>query len=232
MTSDVRPFVYGLVDPAEPGHIRYVGMAFNPGRPLAHSKEARTGRRGTHKLNWIRSMHREGREPSYLVLEELSPGVSKKLLGFVESCYIRSLGEIGHRLTNSTAGGEGLIDPSADVRKRCGDANRGKEFSQERRDKIGEAHRGKKHSAEWTEAIRASHVRLNKDRPEVNAKRSASHMRYWSDPDVRARWSERMKAAYSPEQRLERALKQVEVARAELQLAQEAQARAEGQNNG
>ena len=91
-----------------PGHVRYVGMATKVGRPYAHAGCARRGSHvNPHLMNWIRVLQADGREPSFLVLEELREGASRQLLGFVEKCYIKSLREIGHRLTNVAEGGDG-----------------------------------------------------------------------------------------------------------------------------
>ena len=102
------PFVYGLVDPADVSHVRYVGMATGASRPYAHAKEARSPKtRPSHKINWIRLIQSEGREPSVLVLEELPEGASRSFVGQIETMYIDSLKRIGHRLTNITSGGDG-----------------------------------------------------------------------------------------------------------------------------
>lgn len=102
-----QPFVYGLYDPDDATHVRYVGMApSNPTRPFAHARRARQSTDDTHLLRWIRKIQAEGREPSVLILEQLSEA-DRTFLGFVESCYIRSLRQIGHQLTNENDGGWG-----------------------------------------------------------------------------------------------------------------------------
>lgn len=103
------PFIYGLVDPLEPGHVRYVGMArVKASRPYDHAKNARrSSTTNPHLMNWVRKLQAEEREYTCIVLETLPCGVSRGLLGFVERCYIKSLIEIGHKLTNATQGGEG-----------------------------------------------------------------------------------------------------------------------------
>jgi NUMOD3 motif len=114
----MEPFIYALVDPAEPRHVRYVGMAKrSPSRPDAHGKLARRkSTRASYLYNWIRKLQAKGREPHVLILEQLAEGASTKLLGFVESCYITSLRDMGHRLTNVAAGGEGGTTLSGEAR--------------------------------------------------------------------------------------------------------------------
>lgn len=101
------PFIYGLIDPLEVRHVRYVGMAMRAGRPYDPAKNARRNPKNTHLFAWIRSLQSQEREPTSLILEELPEDTTRKFLGFVEKCYIRSLREIGHRLTNVAEGGDG-----------------------------------------------------------------------------------------------------------------------------
>jgi hypothetical protein len=105
----VRPFIYGLVDPIEPRHIRYVGLAFsNPTRPYDHARLVRQGYcKNLYLKHWIELLWEKDRDYDVLVLEELHEGCSRPLLGFVEQCYIHSLRTFGHRLTNLARGGLG-----------------------------------------------------------------------------------------------------------------------------
>lgn len=105
----MKPFIYALVDPIDVGHVRYVGMAFlHKHRPYQHAKDARRGStKNVHLMNWIRKIQSEGREPAALILEEMSDSTSREFLGFVESCYIKSLREVGYNLTNVSSGGDG-----------------------------------------------------------------------------------------------------------------------------
>lgn len=104
-----QPFVYGLFDPADVGHIRYVGMAPTTSkRPYQHASRARKDLTDdSHLLRWIRKIQTEGREPSVMILEQLFESTGRKFLGFVESCYVKSLRSIGHQLTNENDGGWG-----------------------------------------------------------------------------------------------------------------------------
>lgn len=111
---DFASFIYGLVDPVEPKHIRYVGMSIkSEKRPLDHSKNAKKSIKHSHLLHWIRSLHSDGRDYVVIKLEILNSFTSRKFAVFVESCYIKSLRSIGHRLTNVTDGGIGGMDGPA-----------------------------------------------------------------------------------------------------------------------
>lgn len=133
-----RPFVYGLYDPQDAGHIRYVGMApVKASRPLCHSREAR--RKSTplsYKINWIRKLHAEGRDYGILILEELFEDTQREFVGEVEKMYIKSLREIGHKLTNATDGGEGCSNPSAENLEKRAVKLRGNKF------RLGHKHSG------------------------------------------------------------------------------------------
>jgi hypothetical protein len=118
---DFKPFIYGLIDPAEAGHIRYVGMAsVRASRPYHHAKWARRAKaKPCHLLHWLRKLQAEGREYSVLMLEELSPWTSRQFLGEVEKMYIAALRNIGHDLTNESVGGLGgnFLSPEANARR-------------------------------------------------------------------------------------------------------------------
>lgn len=131
MSVAFHPFVYGLVDPLDPSHIRYVGMApVKATRPYRHAFEARRINTPlSHKINWIRKLHAEGREYSIVILEELAKDTQREFIGFIEQCYIKSLRTIGHNLTNATDGGEGCLNPSAEVRARRSMRSKGNKYA-------------------------------------------------------------------------------------------------------
>lgn len=152
-----RPIIYGLVDPLEPKHVRYVGMASNAGRPYVHAKQARRpNHKYSHLRHWVQKLQAEGREYTVLILEELSEDVSRHFLGEVEKMYIASLRAIGHNLTNATDGGEGALNPSQEVRAALSARNKGNKYglgkkkSERTRKQIGESR--KKYFEEHPEA--------------------------------------------------------------------------------
>ncbi len=148
------PFVYGLVDPQDTGHVRYVGMAMQPRRPYEHAKAARRLTKHSHLYHWIRLLQSEGREPSVLVLEKLPSYASRSFVGEIEKMYIASLRSIGHRLTNVSPGGWGGSDLgrtlSLETRQRMSDAKVGV-----RHHWRGEERGGAKLTEEQVLAIRA-----------------------------------------------------------------------------
>ena len=158
-----RPFIYALIDPAEPSHVRYVGLTLvNPRRPYDHVKEARKERGHSHLLHWIRLLLARGTEPAVLILEELPAGAGWNLVCFVEKCYIKSLREIGHRLTNVSAGGDGNTSPCRQETKALLSAmNKGKpsyERTDATRARNAAGNLGRVRSAEAREKNRLAHL--------------------------------------------------------------------------
>ena len=171
MTTDFSPFIYGLVDPQDPGHVRYVGMAtVRSSRPLEHAKNAKKpSANETHFVRWVRKLQNEGREYSVLILEELSPGTDRRFLGEVEKLYISALSKIGHQLTNVSEGGwGGYSGPEAQAKTAAA--------------MVGNAHgRGTIH-------------------PESSRKsRSVALRQYYADPANKATLSKAIRNAQTPE---------------------------------
>lgn len=163
------PFIYGLVDPLDPGNVRYVGMApSKESRPFRHAQVALSTTVSSYLYNWIRKLDREGRNYHVVLLEELPVGTSRRFLGFVEKCYIKSLREIGHQLTNVSEGGWG------------GATTVGKVCSQATKDKLRAIFSGRplseRHKAAlrhpWTPVRRAAH-KSRKGLPWSAARRAA-----------------------------------------------------------
>ncbi len=153
-------FVYALIDPAEPNHVRYVGKTSNlKVRPLWHTKYFNADWvKPTHKSKWLGSLRDAGREADWYVLAVAS---DENELNELEKRFIKELKQQGHRLTNGTEGGEGALGrkPSVETRFKIGSANRGKKLSLETRLKMSAARIGRKrqpHSQEAKAKIAAS----------------------------------------------------------------------------
>lgn len=102
--------VYALYDPRrQTDEVRYVGLVLGDKDPKErrreHLAEALRGTRG-HKNNWIRKCIAEGIPPE---VETLEADVPEDQLGEHERGWIRYGHEIGWKLTNGTAGGEGTV---------------------------------------------------------------------------------------------------------------------------
>jgi hypothetical protein len=135
--------IYALADPRN-DEIRYVGKAQEPAHRLyvhlysAKTRKSRDNR--SHKYNWIRELMRENLVPVLVVLES---GLADSIASERERHWIADLRQEGHRLTNHTDGGEGML---------------GAVFSPETRAKIGAALRGRPlpKTEEWQAKITAA----------------------------------------------------------------------------
>lgn len=102
--------IYALVE-SDTGQIRYVGKTNQPlkDRLARHL----TSDRGTHRCNWIKSVLARSAEVQAIILEELPPDVDWQA---AERRWIAMYREAGARLVNSTDGGEGLHNPTDELR--------------------------------------------------------------------------------------------------------------------
>lgn len=108
-------FIYGLVCPVA-CVVRYVGKSVNPdNRRRAHVLAALRGDYNHRTARWIRKIAKAGHEPQLVILHEVAEGERWQ---DIERAFIASAKGRGWKLTNSTAGGEGLdfIDPEAEAR--------------------------------------------------------------------------------------------------------------------
>lgn len=105
--------IYGLVDPRAAEVVRYVGYSKDTKvRFKGHIGESRE-KETSHKHKWIRKLLREGVEPVVIILEEVMP----ENWQLREKFWIAEL-RISNKLTNSTEGGEGLVNPAKYIRRR------------------------------------------------------------------------------------------------------------------
>ena len=104
--------IYGLFDPREPELIRYIGFTkYTPDYRLhQHVAEAKQNKLN-HRCNWIRSVLVDGVKPQSVLIELVTLENWKDREKFW-------IGEYAASLTNTTEGGEGLVNPSQEVRDR------------------------------------------------------------------------------------------------------------------
>ena len=110
------PMIYGLVDPLESEHVRYIGKTRVKERPRGHEKEALVVDYYTHKIHWILSLLVEGRTYDVITIEQHLITISDEDLNLSEKSYIAKYRSEGHALTNSTDGGDGVINLSSESR--------------------------------------------------------------------------------------------------------------------
>lgn len=98
-------FIYALHCPIA-GTVRYIGKSVDPQKRFrAHLNSAKNLTYKHHASAWLRKLLSEDLQPEMLILEEVPNGGNWQE---AERRWIARAGSFGWKLTNSTAGGEGL----------------------------------------------------------------------------------------------------------------------------
>lgn len=146
--------IYALVDPRitdYPFNIRYIGFTRTSleRRMGLHLSEARKSPRDYYKLRWLRRLLSKGILPKIIALDYTA--MSQILQREIE--VIALYKKIGCRLVNSTAGGEGILNLSAEARAKLSYKSRNR--SEATRLKLSKALTGKRHPPEVLAKIAA-----------------------------------------------------------------------------
>ena len=97
----MKNYIYILI--GDNNDIRYVGKTMYPKQRLySHIKESK-GTKNNHKINWIRKLLSENKKPKMFLIDEVGDDWQ-----FWENYWIDQIKSWGFKLTNQTAGGEGL----------------------------------------------------------------------------------------------------------------------------
>lgn len=105
-------FVYGIFDPLYPAVVRYVGYTSKTLQYRLSQHLAEAKKRKCHRHHWLMMILRRGDRPGIIALES----VTAENWQDRERSWIASLS--GNNLVNGTSGGDGLINPSDDIRGR------------------------------------------------------------------------------------------------------------------
>lgn len=196
-------YIYALLCPQ--GEIRYIGKTTNPeARLAAHISKAKTGQTKHHAANWIRSLINSGEKPAIEIVFEVPEGEPW------EPYEIRLIAEFkneGHRLTNSTGGGDGFFDVSPEaIAKRVAAAKITKS-APGYKERISAVMREVRSSPEFREALslkikgawanpktRASFL-AGMRKPDAVERRKAASSRRYDDPAYGASQAERSRQA-------------------------------------
>lgn len=140
-------YVYVYLDPRKPGNFRYgdIEFDFEPfyvgkgigSRYLSHIYVAKKTEESTHKLNKIRKIIKE--ENELPIIEFPFFGLDESTAFEKEIELITDIGRIDLStgpLVNLTNGGDGLRDPSKEIREKIRQAHLGKILSEEHKEKI------------------------------------------------------------------------------------------------
>lgn len=165
--------IYALVDPFVKfdlltNEIRYVGKTGHfDDRIAAHLKGENCN---PYKDRWVKKVQRQGLDPHIRVLER---HLNEDNFQEREKFWIKFLRELGHRLTNLTDGGEGVVGYKLtdeqkkkrsetlknhprrkEINAAISRAQMGRTLSDECKKKISESHFGKKHTDATKEKVR------------------------------------------------------------------------------
>lgn len=111
--------IYGLIDPRT-GCIRYVGKSLNLGQRYSHHVNYQDD--GSHKSRWVAGLKKLALAPELVPLQFVDEATWEA----AERWWIAHFREHGADLTNGTAGGDGMHDPSPEVRAKLSESRRGK----------------------------------------------------------------------------------------------------------
>jgi group I intron endonuclease len=132
-------FIYELIDPIT-FETRYIGKTFSiEKRYKGHLRD----KAFTYKVNWIRSLLKQGLEPIINIIDE----VEENEANFWEIFYISLFKSWGFRLTNGTKGGENLPNNNGRVRtketrEKIRKIRLGTKLSEETKEKISKGNKG------------------------------------------------------------------------------------------
>lgn len=156
--ADKRYSVYYLSDPVT-GRVRYVGCSSRPSARFAFHLEARDD---SHRSRWIRGLQAQGLQPKFSLQCVLQ---TEAEMFRIEVALIALLKLRGEPLTNMTAGGDGIVAASEEIR-----AKRSKALLGNTRGV------GTVHSVEARQQASVSRKQFNAEHPEVVARIAATHL--------------------------------------------------------
>jgi len=144
-------FIYGLTDP-ESGDIRYIGKSIRPNERLRNHINEKPS--NCHRSHWIQSLRSKGLEPGMVLIEEI---VGAWPWQRSEQYWI-AYGLInGWKLTNNTAGGDGVTGLSEAAREKIASTWRGRKHTPASIERIRQAKTGSRHSDETKARMSVSH---------------------------------------------------------------------------
>jgi len=127
LDDDAPPyvFIYGLVDPEQDHHIRYVGASHNPQKRLLTHLQTSVykARKGLPVALWFLELRKRGLKPGVEVLAKIRY-LNHYEWKQQEKLWIRQLRWRGHELLNTDKGGTGTVWPSRALRERWCQARR------------------------------------------------------------------------------------------------------------
>jgi len=146
--DETKTYIYGLIDPKS-HYLRYVGKSNNPKDRL---RGHMTDKCRCHRTNWLSGLGMLGLKPQIRIIDV----VPKENWKFWEKFYIAKYRSLGFKLVNGTEGGDGLNNPTEEVRRKISNSNKGKKKpprTKEHCRKISEFNSGRVRSIETRRKI-------------------------------------------------------------------------------
>lgn len=140
-------YIYALTDP-DSAEVRYIGKTIRPKERLQNHCNDKTS---CHRVHWIQSLIAAGKRPALIILECLSADADWQA---AEKRWIADARTKGWRLTNSTDGGDGVVNLSGESKARMLQTWKGRKHRPESLLKIGAASRGRRHTEEYKQMMR------------------------------------------------------------------------------
>jgi len=140
-------YIYALIDPFTK-EIRYIGKSIRPKERLTNHCNEKSK---TWRTNWIQSVLKKGKRPEISILQSLEDNEDWQK---AEIQWIKRGKKLGWRLTNCTDGGDGLVNPPEEVKKKIAKTWIGRKHSEKTKRLIGKKSKGRKHSEKSKEHMR------------------------------------------------------------------------------
>lgn len=129
-------YIYGLIDPFT-DEMRYIGKSIRPeGRLRDHCND----HSDCHRTHWIQSVLARGERPKLVILQELDDSADWQQ---AERDWIAKVRSEGARLTNSTDGGDGVLNLCAESKAKMLKTWTGRKHRPESLQKMADASRGR-----------------------------------------------------------------------------------------
>lgn len=166
-------YIYPLIDPFT-NEVRYIGKTCYLKQRLQRQCCEKSN---TYRCHWIQSLMAQGKRPIQEILEELEPDADWQTSERKWIAYGRAQ---GWRLTNSTDGGDGVLNLSGESKERMLKTWKGRKHrpeslakmsaassahraSAETRVKMSKAHTGREITPEWRENLSQAVRKLTDD---------------------------------------------------------------------
>lgn len=190
MADTGKFIIYAMSDPRT-DEVRYVGMSSSGmARPMRHLQPLGLSRDDTYKGRWLRGLVASGSSPGIHVLSVMD---SRAGLPGEERRWIQYGRAMCWPLTNCTEGGDGLVNPTPEVRAKMSASHTGKPSSRkgykhtpETLARMAAARVGRKLTPEHRAAIAASGIG-RRHSAEAIAKMSAAKMGHEVTAEARAK---------------------------------------------